>query len=281
MFEPQRSSLLSFDQLTAEFSRLLMRIRRILSQSPNQEDNLEACKELCIYLRTTSCSNSANIPLFNSEKVSEINNCRNFRQLFEILSQHLSWDEHSILAEIINECGSDEAEQEFKKYKRKMAVFQALEIIGSTESSPPPGFEKFCVIIDKPYVQLTSEKYEEIKQFIFSYLDIRTYVTTGYIRVLFDSLHLEWHVTTQALPHMIKMAYEKQEFFKSKRFVFMEIGNEVIINTQTEQTSVSLIYTDTRMLNNLCTRLRISIYVTMHLLSMHSISIVKKLSKCS
>ena len=254
LFEPQRSSLLSFDQLRAEFGRLLMRIRRILSLSPNKEDNLEACKELCIYLRATRHSDSANIPLFSSEKVSEINNCRNFRQLFEILSQHLSWEEHSILAEIINECGSDEAEQEFKKYKRKMAIFKALEIISSTESSPPPGFEKFCVIIDKPYIQLTVEKYEEIKDFIFSYLDVRQYVTTGYIRVLYDSLHLEWHVTTQAIPHMIKMAHEQrelfngkhfvlmemQEFFKIKRFVFMEIRNEVIIDTQTEQTSVSL-----------------------------------------
>ena len=239
--EPQRSSLLSFDQLRAEFSRLLMRIRRMLSQSPNQEDNLEACKELCIYLKA---SNNANIPLFSPEKVLEINNCSNFKQLFEIISQHLSWDEYSILAEIINECGSDEAQQEFKKYKRKMAIFKALEIISSTESSPPPGFEKFCVIIDKPYIQLTVEKYEEIKQFIFSYLDVRKYVTTGYIRVLLDSIHIEWHVTTQAIPHMIKMAHDKQvlEFFKRKCVVFMEIGNEVIINTQNEQTSVSLTY---------------------------------------
>ena len=236
LFVPQKSSLLSFDQLRAEFSRLLMRIRRILSQSPNRGDNLEACKELCIYLKA---SNNASVPLFSPEKVLEINGCRDFRQLFEIVGQHLNWDEPSILTEIINECDSDEAEQEFKKYKRKMAVFRALDIISSTKSNPPPGFEKFCVIIDKPYIKFTVDKYEEIKAFIFKNLDVRQYVTSEYIRVLLDSIHIEWHVTTQAIPHMIKMAYEQREVFKSKFFIFMEIGTEVIIDANTEQLSVS------------------------------------------
>ena len=232
----QKQSLLTTDQLRAEFSRLLMRIRRILSESPNWKDNLEACKELCIYLKA---SDNTSALLFSPEKVSEINNCNDFRQFFEIVNQHLSWDEHSILTEIIDECDSDEAEQEFHKYKRKMAISKALEIISSTESKPPAGFEKFCVIIDKPYKKLSTEKYEEIKTFIFNNLDVHRYVTNEYIRVLFDSLHLEWHVTTQAIPHMIKMAHERRTFFIKDSFVFMEIGKEVVINVNTEQMQVS------------------------------------------
>ena len=214
-----------------------MRIRRILSKSPNQEDNLEACKEICVYLRA---DDNATVSLFSPEKRKEINKCSDFKQLFEILSQHLNWDEHSILTQIIDECNSNEAVQEFDKYKKKMAVSKALEIISSTKSDPPPGFEKFCVIIDKPYRSLTVEKYEEIKAFIFDNLETRLYVTTGYIRVLYDSLHLEWHVTTQALPYMIKVAREQQELFTKHSFVLMEIGKEVIINTRTEQIPVSL-----------------------------------------
>ena len=229
--ELQRHPLLANDQLRAEFGRLIMTIRRILSNSPNREDNLDACKELCIYLKA---SGNANIPLFSPV---EINNCRDFKQLFEIVNHHLSWDEHSLLNEIIDECGSDEAEQEFTKYKRKMAISKALEIISSTPSNPPPGFEKFCVIIDKSYKKLTVEKYEEIKTFIFNSLDVHRYVTTGYIRVLFGSLHLEWHVTLQAVPHMIRKAHEQQTLFKRNFFVFIQIGREVIINTQTEQVS--------------------------------------------
>ena len=50
---PQTQPLLSHDQSRAEFGRTLMAIRRILSRSPNKEDNLEACKELCIYLKAS------------------------------------------------------------------------------------------------------------------------------------------------------------------------------------------------------------------------------------
>ena len=229
-------SLLNNDLLRAEFGRLIMTIRRILSRCPNWEENLEACKELCAYVKA---SDNTSVPLFSTEKISEINNCRDFREFFGIVNQHLSWDEHSILTEIIDECGSDEAEQEFNKYKRKLAVSKALEIISSTESNPPPGFEKFCVIIDKPYKKLTTEKYEEIKTFIFNNLDINRYVTNGYIRVLFDSLHLEWHVTIQAIPYMIKMAHKQKAFFESNFFVFLQIGKEVIIDIHTKQILVS------------------------------------------
>ena len=224
---------LSHDQLRAEFGRMLMTIRRILSESPKKENNLEACKELCIYLKA---SDSVHALLFSAEKRVEVNNCSNFKQLFEILNQHLSWDELSILTQIIDECGSDEAEQEFKKYKRKMAVSKALEIISSIESNPPPGFEKFCVIIDKSYKKLTIEEYEEIKKFVFENLDTHRYVTNEYIRVLFASLHLEWHVTILATPHMIKMIYERKEFFKKSHFVFMQVGEKVIVNVYAKQT---------------------------------------------
>jgi len=235
----QSQPLLTIDKLRAEFGRLIMTIRRILSQCPNWENNLEACKELCVYLKA---SDNASTLLFSREKILEIDNCRDFREFFRVVNQHLSWDEHSILTEIIDECGSDEAEQELNKYKRKMAICKALEIISSTKSNPPPGFEKFCVIIDKPYKKLTVDKYEEIKTFIFNNLDTHRYVTNEYIRVLFDSLHLEWHVTIQAIPHMIKMAHERKSFFHSNFFVFLQIGKEVIISIPTKKISVSFTF---------------------------------------
>ena len=224
---PQKPQLLTHDKLQAEFSRLLLRIRRLLSQSPNSKNNLENCKEYCIYLKA---SDNAKAPLFTQEKRSEINNCRDFREFFEIVSQHLSWDEHSILTEIINECDSDEAKEEISEYKKKMALCKALEIINSTEINPPPEFEKFCVIIDQSYKKLTTEKYEEIKKFIFDNLDTHRYVTNEYIRVLFGCLHLEWHVTTQAIPHMIKTACQQQAVFKNNSYVFMQIGKEIIFD---------------------------------------------------
>ena len=179
--------------------------------------------------------------MFSAEKKSEIDECKNFKQLFDVVGQHLSWDEYSFLCEIIDECGSVEAEQEINQYKRKMAISEALEIISSTESNPPLGFEKFCVRISKPYEKLTIIKYEQIKTFIFKNLNVNRYVTNKYIRIMFNPLHLEWHVTIQALPHMIKMAHERQAVFKNICYVFMKIGKENI-NMHTQQEAVSCSY---------------------------------------
>jgi len=221
-----------------EFSHLLMAVRRILSKSPESRTNLEKCKELCSYLKA---SDNAATPLFSEDKQSEINNCEDFRKLFKIINQHLTWDEPYILNEIINACESDEAKDEFIKYKRKMAVSKALEIISSIKSNPPPGFEKFCVIIDRSYRKLTVEKYEEIKTFIFNNLDVYRYVTIGYIRVLYDSLHLEWHVTMQAVPHMITMARDRRKIFQRNYYIFMQIGKEIIIDTNAKLSLVSFL----------------------------------------
>ena len=96
LLDLQKHPLLTNDQLRAKFGRLIMTICRILSKCSNWEDDLDACKELCIYLKA---SGNANIPLFSPEKIVEINNYRDFKQLFEIVNHHLSWDEHSILDE--------------------------------------------------------------------------------------------------------------------------------------------------------------------------------------
>ena len=232
----QKQQLLTNDILRAEFGRLILKISHILEQSPNCRTNLEMCKQFCTYLKA---SNNAEALLFTPQKLTKISNCNDFKQFFEIVNLHISWDEYYILTEIIDECESDEAEKEFDKYKRKIAISQALEIINSIEGDPPPGFEKFCVVIDKPYKKLTVEEYEKTKTFIFKNLDTNRYVTNKHMRVLFSSLYLEWHVTVQATPHMIKMAYEQQACFENNFFVFMEIGREVIIGLHTEWTSVS------------------------------------------
>ena len=232
---PQKQPLLTNDLLRAEFGRLILKLSHILELSPNCKTNLEMCKQLCACLKA---SDSTKASLFTPEKLAEINHCEDFRRFFEIVHQHLSWDELYILTQIIDECDSDEAEEEFSKYERKIAISQALEIINSVESKPPPGFEKFCVIIDKPHRKLAVEKYEETKTFIFESLDTHCYVTNKYIRVLFDPLHIEWHVTVQATPHMTKMAFKQQAYFKSNFFVFMKIGKEIIIDDQSMHTDL-------------------------------------------
>ena len=189
-------------------------------------------------------SDNAKVPLFDNDNIEKIRKCKNFEQLFDIINHHLSWDEYFILNHIIDLCKSEEAKEEFTRYKRKTAVSQGLHIISSTTAKrgPPPGFEKFCVILDEPYRNLSIEQYEEIKAFIFKNLDVHRYITTGYIRVLFGSVGLEWHVTTQAVPHMIEMAYRKRALFIENFYVFMQIGEEVIIKCTPVSSSESHMY---------------------------------------
>ena len=214
----------------AEFTHLLMRICSILSESPNEKDNLKACKRFCCLLKV---SDSTKELLFSAQEKSEINGCKNFEELFDIVNRCISWDEHSVLREIIDVCESVEATEEFYQYMKKMALAKGLEIISSAESDPPPGFEKFYVIINESYKKLTYNQYEEVKKFIFENLNVSRYVTTGYIRVLFGSLHLEWHVTKQASPYMKEMANKQRKVFEKRSYVFMQIGKEIIFDFRT------------------------------------------------
>ena len=208
-----------------------MVICHILGQSPNWKKNLEACK---IFFGSLKVSDSTKASLFSAKKLSEIKKCKDFTQLFEIVNLYLNWDDCYLVAKIIDVCESDKAEMEFKNYKRKIAVYKNLEIT-STTFIPPPGFQKFCVTINKSHKVLTSENYKELKTFIFNNLNVHCYVTTGHIKVLYGPLHLEWHVTMQAISHMVKIAREKQDFFRKHAFVLMQIGKEVIISPHTDR----------------------------------------------
>ena len=227
--EPQ-SSLISVNSLNADFISLLVNVRHILSDSPNQQDNLETCKEFCALL---TVSNSSTDSQFKAENITRIKECSNFKQLFEIVSLYMSWDEHSILTQIVSKCKSVKGQEEIEKFEKKLALYQALQIISSTSNqSLPAEFLKFCIIINKPYESVTIEEYMNIKAYIFSNLNVYPHVACGYIRMLYHSLHIEWLVTVQAVPHMIRSAHESKEIFIKRNFVYMQIGSEVVINDE-------------------------------------------------
>ena len=77
---------------------------------------------------------------------------------------------------------------------------------------------------------------------IFEKLNTNNYCIVKQIRVQYPSLHLEWHVTTQVVPRMIKIAQKQQEFFKSKCYSFMQIGKQIIFDVHTKLKSVSFMY---------------------------------------
>ena len=225
-----QSTLISVTSLNADFASLLLSIGHILSNSPNQQDDLKTCKDFCLLLRVSEGSSEL---LFSAKNIAEIKECKNFKELLGIISQYISWDEHSILTHIVNECKSDEGKQEIEKFDKKMALYQGLQIISSTSNQTlSEDFVKFCIVIDQPYKNVTPEEYEKVKAYISANLNINAYATARFIRMFYHSLHIEWLVTIQAVPHMIKAAKQSKNEFLKEKFVFMKIGGEIVIDDE-------------------------------------------------
>ena len=215
--ESRQPALISVTSLNADFASLLLTVQHILSNSPNGQKNLEKCKDFCRLLRI---SDSPNQPLF-AEKIRE---CCNFKQLFEIIRMHMSWDEHSILTQIVNNCNSVEGQEEIENFEKKMALYQGLQIISSTsKQSLSKEFANFCVIINKPYKNVTIDEYKNIKAYICSNLNIDPNVIVGFAKILYHSLHIEWLVTVQAVPHMIKNVYQNKDVLIKEKIVFCRL----------------------------------------------------------
>ena len=220
--------IISVKTLTNDFTALLLNVNRILSKCPNHHDNLEICKEYCALLRVGDSSNES---LFSAQKITEIKECNSFTQLFQIASLHMSWDEHSILTQIVDQCDSVEGQLEIEKFEEKLALCQGLEVILSTsQENLSEDFARFLIVIAKPYRRLTIEEYAKVKTFIFSNLKTHAYVAVGFFKLLYRSLHIEWFVTVQAVPHMIKNAQQHKDIFIKESFIFMQIGCKVVID---------------------------------------------------
>ena len=225
-----QSALISVTSLNADFTGLLLNVCNILSKSPNHQDYLETCKKFCALFTIADSSNKL---LFSPENISKIKECSNFSTLFEIVNLHVSWDEHSILSQMVYQCECIEGQQEIEKFEKKLALYQGLQIISSTsQQNLSEDFARFCFIINKPYKSVTIEEYTKVKAYIFSRLKTHAYVTVGFIRILYHSLHIEWVVTVQAVSHMIRNAYENKDGFIKGNVVFMQIGVEVVIENE-------------------------------------------------
>ena len=227
-----RTSLISVDSLNADFTTLLLSVCQILSNASNHQDNLEKCKDYC--LLNFKVSDSAGGSLFSSQKSTKIKECTNFKQLFEIISEHIRWDEHSILTHMASQCESNESQEEIKKFDQKLALVEGLELISSRSSgqSISKEFVKFCVIVNQPYKSVTIEEYEKIKTYIFNKLKTNDVVIHRFVKMLYHSLHIEWLVTVQAVPHMIRSAHKSKDIFIKEKFVYMQIGSEVVIKEE-------------------------------------------------
>lgn len=69
-------------------------------------------------------SDGGNELLFKAEKISKIKKSTNFKELFENIRLNLSWDEHSILTQIVYHCDSIEGQKEIEKFGKKWQFYK-------------------------------------------------------------------------------------------------------------------------------------------------------------
>ena len=211
--------------LNADFASLLLRVCDILSDSTNKESSLAKCKKYCLLLPAGVTSEDG--PLSDDK----INKCVDFNELFVNIREYMSWDEHSVLDQIVGQCESPEAKEEVNKFEKKLALYQGLEIVCNTsEFEMSNEFVKFCIVISRPYKQLTLKEYIEIKAYIVKILGLNPCVLNNFCKLLYDSLHMEWLVTIKAISHISKMVHQKRDIIIKEDVVLVQIGDYKIID---------------------------------------------------
>ena len=191
------------------------------------KEQLEDCKRYCIQLKISDTNNTT---LFTPQKIEEIKYCSKIEELFEAVKEHWSWDNYEILKDFIELCGdSKEANEEIGKFERKISACKGLNFVTDTlKINPPVGYERFYIYISKRYTKFTLEQYKEIKFYIFQQLATNHNVATDHIKVEFQSLHLEWYVTLQAIPYMIKKANQVKDKLLLRNVISLQIGTRII-----------------------------------------------------
>jgi len=225
---PQSSSSVSVGHRNIQFSTFRTYLRQLLDKIKKETSVLAECKEFCLNLKI---SDSSNEPLFSDDEKRRINQCKNFKKLFDIINMHCSWSDYGILRGIIEISESEEAQAELVQYEKAMALYSCYELIfDQCISDPPPGFVNLCVILKKSYKRLTVQQYIDAKDFIFDKLDVKQHIARPFIHVFFASVHFEWHVKREAIPHILKMANKRKNIFIQNSYSFIQIDGMVVID---------------------------------------------------
>ena len=143
-------------------------------------DKLERSKLLCSNL---TISDSSDELLFNDEQLQKINACSTFSELFDILHKHWSYNDYSILKQIIAFTDLKKVKDELQLFKTRMASYEGMKIL--SENIPPEAISleyiRLKVTIDKSYQELTLEDFTKLRDFVFKNLDIKYYTALPHI----------------------------------------------------------------------------------------------------
>ena len=229
-----QSTIRTPGHLSVQFSTFVATIATLLNTFCT--DKLEQSKQLCSNL---TVSDSFDELLFNDEQLQKINGCSTFSELFNILRKHWSYNDYSILKEILTLTNLKKAKDELQLFKTRMASYEGMKILSEnipTEAISPE-YIRLKVTIDKSYREITLEDFTKLRDFVFKNLDIKYYTALPHIIFLIGSLHLEWYVLRKAAPHMIKMAKQNKEVFTSNSVAFIQVDQSIVLDSTNKDTS--------------------------------------------
>ena len=218
----------------SEFVSIVSRIEEILTEN-NEVENLKAIKSICGYLPLSDNSNKL---MFSSEQLEEIDACNNIPAIFRQLRFHLRWDDHLILAAILNRLDSEECEELLGKFQSKidcqMKLKQIFEEYKDQKQEVPKGFTKMVAIVNKRYSRITKEEYDQLKCFIAEHCGVESYVLSPFLNMSPSSLLLEWLVPSTAITHMVETATKNKHIFIKESFTFLQISTTVVLDYKNE-----------------------------------------------
>ena len=217
-----------------EFVSIVGQIEEILTKN-NEEKNLNAIKGICAFL---PISHNSNKPMFSVEQLKEIDACNNIREILRQLRFHLRWDDHLILAAILNRLDFEECEELLGKFQSKINCQMKLEQIflecKKQKQKIPKGFDKMVAIINKNYSRITKEEYDQLKCFITEHCGVESYVLSPFLNMSPSSLLLEWLVPSTAITHMVETATKHKHIFIKESFTFIQIATTVVLDYKSE-----------------------------------------------
>ena len=217
-----------------EFVSIVGRIEEILTKN-NEVENLKAIKSTCAYL---PISKSSKKPMFTGEQLKEIDDCKNIQEVLRQLRFHLRWDDHLILAAILDRIDSEECEELLGRFQSKIDCQMKLEQIfkecKKQELEVPKEFVDMVAIVNKKYSRITKQEYDQLKCFIAEHCGIELYVLSPFLNMSPSSLLLEWLVPSTAVTHMVETATKHKHIFINNSFIFLKIENTVVLDIKRE-----------------------------------------------
>ncbi|XP_065902347.1 uncharacterized protein [Dysidea avara] len=230
------SVIMTPGQAATEFAILMAKLIKELQH--NEHENLEDIKSICSFL---TIGRNSDKPLFNDDQHKAIEACKELKTLFRNAFRHCwKWNNITTLKMIIQSLDSDKCMELIDQYENKIDARMKLEHIyehyKKEDLTPPEEYHKMVAIIsNKVFSTITKEEYDDLRQFTAEYCGVYPCVMSLSNVSPFNSLLLEWFISSNAVQYMVEISKRNVVNFTNAAFVFLKISSTVIFDHRSNE----------------------------------------------